>query len=475
MAPPNWANQTIWTGDCLDILRGMNSESVDLIYLDPPFNSKANYAAPIGSKAAGAEFKDTWTLSDLDVEWINLIAEKHPALHRVLLAAMTDGDKSYLAYMAARLLEMRRVLAPTGSLYLHCDPTMSHYLKLVLDAVFGRSRFGNEIAWKRTFSHNRAKRWGPVHDTILFCTKGERYTWNRVLESYVADYLEKHFRNEDENGRFQPISLTGPGTRTGSSGQPWGGIDPGTRHWALPPDRSLPEWFVFPDGYSEMTCQERLDVLDAQGLIFWPKHGSIPRFKKYAAVSRGNPVQDLVLDIRPLSAQAKERTGYPTQKPLVLLARIIAASSNPGDVVLDPFCGCATACIAAQQAGREWVGIDISSKAADLVRQRMRDELRLFYHGAHRTDIPQRTDLGPLPKPNSQANRRTLYGQQDGNCAGCGDHFEARHLEVDHIIAKAKGGTDHLDNLQLLCGHCNRTKGARGMEYLRAKLRLDAA
>ncbi|MCY4462854.1 MAG: DNA methyltransferase [Albidovulum sp.] len=154
----NWSNQTIWTGDNLSIMRGMNSESVDLIYLDPPFNSKANYAAPIGSEAAGAEFKDTWSLSDVDAEWINLIEAKHPALHRVLLAAMTDSDKSYPAYMAVRLLK------PTGSIYLHCDPTMSHYLKLVMDAVFGRRAFGNEISWKRQSSHDRAKRWGPATD-----------------------------------------------------------------------------------------------------------------------------------------------------------------------------------------------------------------------------------------------------------------------------------------------------------------------
>ena len=159
MGEPNWANQTIWTGDCLDILRGMNSVSVDLIYLDPPFNSKANYAAPIGSKAAGAAFRDTWTLSDVDVEWINLIEAKHPALYRVLLAAMTGSDKSYLAYMAARLIEMHRVLKPTGSLYLHCDPTMSHYVKLVLDALArdlpsGGWSFRNEIIWHyRRWTH----------------------------------------------------------------------------------------------------------------------------------------------------------------------------------------------------------------------------------------------------------------------------------------------------------------------------------
>ena len=145
MAAPNWASGTIWTGDCLEIMRGMNSETVDLIYLDPPFNSKANYAAPIGSKAAGAAFKDTWSLSDVDAEWINLIESRHPAVHRVILAAQSDSDKSYLAYMAARLLEMPRLLKDTGSLYLHCDPTMSHYLKLLMDAIFGRNDFRNEI------------------------------------------------------------------------------------------------------------------------------------------------------------------------------------------------------------------------------------------------------------------------------------------------------------------------------------------
>ena len=168
MSESNWANQTIWTGDCLEVMRGMNSESVDLIYLDPPFNSKANYAAPIGSKAAGAHFKDTWTLTDIDVEWINLVEAKHPTLYRVLLAAMTKSDKSYLAYMTTRILEMHRILKPTGSIYLHCDPTMSHYLKLVMDAIWGRNKFCNEIIWKRNSSHNDSKTFGRVSDTILF-------------------------------------------------------------------------------------------------------------------------------------------------------------------------------------------------------------------------------------------------------------------------------------------------------------------
>ena len=169
-------------------------------------------------------------------------------------------------------------------------------------------------------------------------------------------------------------------------------------------------------------------------------------------------------------APAKERTGYPTQKPLKLLQRVIAASSNEGDMILDPFCGCATACIAAEMEHRQWAGIDISEKAAELVERRMQDELGLFYEGVHRTDIPQRTDLGRLPPYRSHA--KALYGEQGGHCNGCGTHFEARNLEVDHIISRRKGGTDHIENLQLLCGSCNRIKGDRGMEYLRVKLQL---
>ena len=467
---PNWSNQTIWTGDNLPVMRGMNSESVDLIYLDPPFNSKANYAAPIGSKAAGAEFKDTWSLSDVDAEWINLIESKHPTLHRVLLAAMTDSDKSYLAYMAARLLEMKRLLKPAGSIYLHCDPTMSHYLKLVMDAIFGKSAFTNEVVWKRTGSHGGAKRWGPIHDTILFYAGSDK-VWNLCYQPYDPEYLDKYYRLEDERGRYRIVSLTGAGTRTGESGLPWRDIDPtdSGRHWAVP-RKSLQLAYPNRTDLDSIPVQKRLDMLDDAGRIHWPPRGKSPGQKRYINENPGTLIQDIVTDIRPLSHAAKERTGYPTQKPLALLRRIVEASSNPGDVVLDPFCGCATALIAAEELQRQWIGIDISDKAAELVQLRMRDELGMFYGGAHRTDVPKRTDLGALPPYRS--HKPTLYGLQEGNCAGCAAHFEARHLEVDHIIARSNGGTDHVGNLQLLCGSCNRIKGDRGMEYLRVKLQL---
>ncbi|MCY3831557.1 MAG: DNA methyltransferase [Chloroflexi bacterium] len=406
--PPNFAHQTMWTGDNLPILRGMNSDSVDLIYADPPFNSKANYAAPVGSQAAGAAFKDTWGLSDVDAEWVNLIEAKHPRVHRVLLAAMTDGDKAYLVYMAARLLELRRVLKASGSIYLHCDPTMSHYLKLLMDAVFGRANFRNEVIWQRHrgFKRRTAKQFTQKNDSVLFYAKSvEHVHFQTQFVPHKPEYVRR-FR-KDADGRLY-----------------------------------------------------RDDVNPTRG----------GRRRIYLDETDGDIVDNVWIDIPPVNPNAKERVGYPTQKPLALLKRMIAASAPPNGMVLDPFCGCATACIAAEQLGRQWIGIDISPKAAELVTLRMRDELGLFYQGTVRRDIPRRTDLGPLPTPRS--HRNALYGEQGGDCAGCGEHFRLANLEVDHIVARAAGGTDHVENLQLLCGACNRVKGDRGMAYLRVKLGL---
>ena len=202
MTEPNFADKTIWTGDNLDILRGMNSESVDLIYLDPPFNSNRNYSAPVGSAAAGAAFKDTWTLSDLDVAWMGLIADEEPAIYKTLEAAgLTHGKgmQSYLCMMAVRLLEMRRVLKDTGSVYLHCDPTASHYLKLVMDAVFEAGNFRSDIIWKRTSAHSDTRQGrrqhGRVHDVIFFYTKSADWIWNPIYTPYDEEYINKFYRH----------------------------------------------------------------------------------------------------------------------------------------------------------------------------------------------------------------------------------------------------------------------------------------
>ena len=458
MSKPNWKNQTIWTGDNLEIMRGMNSESVDLIYLDPPFNSKANYAAPIGSSAAGAAFKDTWTLSDVDVEWINLVEAKHPALHRVLLAAMSPSDKSYLAYMAVRLLELRRLIKPTGSVYLHCDPTMSHYLKLVMDAVFGADSFQNEIIWKRTPAKALMTRRLPSNHDVIFCYQGSgESTWNAdaIFVPYDPGNLDaktaSKYRLREADGRlYQLDNLLNPNRDRPNLTYEFLGV---TRVW---------RW-----------TRERMRAAYDAGLVVQPSPGSVPRLKRYLDEQRGRPLGDVWSDINPINSQAKERIGYPTQKPTDLLKRIIEISSKPRDIVFDPFCGCATTLVASDDLGRQWVGIDISSKAADLVAQRITAKgIDLIRGIVHREDIPRRTDLGKLPPYNSRENKTKLYGEQEGHCAGCSTHFEMRNLEVDHIIARAKGGTDHIENLQLLCGNCNSIKGDRGMEYLRVKLQI---
>ena len=390
----NFAPSTIWTGDNLDVLRGLNSDTVDLIYLDPPFNSKADYAAPVGSRAAGAAFKDTWGLSDINLAWHGLIKSEYPALYDLLKAVRgVHGPSmmSYLIYMAPRLMEMKRVLKATGSLYLHCDPTASHYLKLMLDAVFGTSAFRNEIVWCYTGPSAAKRHFPKKHDTLFCYSSDDAWTFN--ASAVKVPYKKR------ETGRTKGIF-------------------------------------------------KKAATLSAAGKVpetWWTRFSPVGRIKR-------------------------ERTGYPTQKPLALLRRIIAASSNEGDLVLDPFCGCATALIAAQELHRRWVGIDISPKAAELVETRMRNELGLFFDGHHRTDIPLRSDLGQVRRYNSTANKQRLYGEQGGYCLGCGEHFTMRNLTVDHIVPRAKGGTDHLSNLQLLCGACNSMKGTRSHEELIARL-----
>ena len=417
---PNWANKSIWTADNLPIMRGMNSDSVDLIYLDPPFNSNADYAAPIGSKAAGAAFRDTWNLTDIDIEWITLIAVKHPALQRVLLAAPSDSRKSYLAYMAVRLLEMHRILKPTGSIYLHCDPTMSHHLKLVMDAIFGYKNFRNEIVWSYGKWSNAASFFQRNHDVILTYSKTERAVFNRLYA------LSEDMRRKLKIG--------------------WQVNRPGGVKQLIVYDREKAKEKIREGGYDRIVYRDEVEA--------------------------GALMSDTWSDINILNSQSKERTGYPTQKPLALLRRIVEASSNEGDMVFDPFCGCATTLAAADALGRDWVGIDISEKAAELIVRRIEDQQGLWRKITHRTDIPKRTDFGKLPPP--KTHRHALYGKQAGYCAACEEHFELRNMQVDHIIAKSKGGTDHIDNLQLLCGGCNSLKGDRGMEYLRLKLQITA-
>ena len=455
--PANFEDKTIWTGDNLDILRGLNSESADLIYLDPPFNSNRDYAAPVGSKAAGAAFKDTWTLSDLDVAWMGLIADEHPAIYRTIeTAGLTHGKgmQSYLCMMAVRLLEMRRVLKDTGSVYLHCDPTAGAYLKLLMDAVFGVQNFRNEVTWKRTTSHNDvARNYGSISDIMLFYTKSDEFTFNTQYIPYSEEHIARIYKYVDEHGRrYATSNIRSPGPRPNLTYE-YNGYQPHPNGWTV--------------------SRERMEQLDAEGRLHFPKKkdGRI-RLKLFLDEMPGVPIANVWDDIRAIQPHAKERVGYPTQKPLALLERIIAVSSNPGDVVLDPFAGCATACVAADKLDRQWLGIDLSPKAVELVNMRLQDYMGDLFHNrlvTARTDIPRRTDIdAPI---HYRKNKHVLFGQQEGHCNGCKTEFPYRILEVDHVIPQSKGGTDHIDNLQLLCSHCNRIKGSNDQAYLMARLK----
>ncbi|MCY4587372.1 MAG: DNA methyltransferase [Bryobacterales bacterium] len=452
MAEPNWKNRTLWTGDNLPLMRGLNSESVDLIYLDPPFNSKKTYSAPIGSLAAEASFKDFWTFDDVDRLWVELLRETDRPLYHVIETARLvhgNGMAAYLGMMAQRLQEMKRLLKPTGSIYLHCDPTASHYLKVLMDLVFGKAQFRNEIAWQRTSAHNDPKRFGRIGDRILFYSKSSLKTFHPIMAA-LSDEQRARYKYQDENGLYKAEQLTAPHyspTRTID----WRGVHPGAnRQWRFGTDE--------------------LERLYAGGRILCRKDGR-PRkdgLKEYLHESMGAPAQDIWTDILRVANTSKERTHYPTQKPLALLERIIKASSNPGDVVLDPFCGCATTCVSAEKLGCEWIGIDIGEKAIDLVESRLQDaidELEMFHPG----DVIHRTDLGKLPR--YTVHKDALYGKQGGDCYGCGEHFLKLNLTVDHIVPLSKGGTDHVENLWLLCQACNSSKGNRSqVEFLKTRM-----
>ena len=369
----------LYYGDCLTIMQDMAKWSVDLIYLDPPFNSNREYNAiykdetgrPLPDQIEA--FNDTWKLDE----------ERERALqHMPILLRETGIDDSvaefwriwlnalrgtnprllaYLSYMVERLAYMRPILKPTGSIYLHCDPTASHYLKVLMDGIFGHTNFRNEITWQRTESHNTAERYGNIADTILYYSASDKPVWNPLYQPYSAAQL-KRFRPPDESGRrYKLDDLTAPRPNSQSGKFEWRGTMPSkTRGWGYKLEQ-LEEWW-------------------AQGLIQTKKDGT-PRMdglKVYLDESEGKPLQNIWTDIPRIANTSRERMGYATQKPVALLERIIEASSNPGDVVFDPFCGCGTTMEAAERLNRKWIGIDIAIHAVKRVaRVRLIERLRL--------------------------------------------------------------------------------------------------
>jgi len=338
--------RVIYCGDNLEQLAKLPEKCIDLIYIDPPFNSNRNYEVFWGETKEKRSFED-----------------RHAS------------TQAYIDFMRPRCVELHRVLKDTGSFYFHCDWHACHYVKVMLDQIFGENQFQSEVIWKRTSAHSSANRYGPIHDSIFFYSKGSEWTWNEQFQPYDQHYLDEFYTHVDPDGRrWRRSDLTGDGVRHGDSGAMWRGIDVTSkgRHWAVPSE-AVRRLKLKGD-----TTQELLDALDAAGCIHWPKKtGGIPMFKRYADLMPGVPLQTLWDDIPPLHNLSAERMGYPTQKPLALLERIIKASSNPNDIVLDAFCGCGTALEASEHLGRQWVGVDVSPTSCRVMAKRLKDRCGL--------------------------------------------------------------------------------------------------
>ena len=372
------APNCLYFGDCLDVMReDIPDDSVDLIYLDPPFNSKRLYNAFIGG-AQWVAFDDTWRWHEAIEDFDQVAGQPRKGIMEGLRLMLGDGPQlAYLSYMANRLVECHRVLRPTGSIYLHCDPTMSHYLKAVMDGIFGRGNFRNEIVWKRATAvkgnfGQGSRFYAPNTDTILYYSKSNTWMFNQQFMPYSKDYIDKAYRHvEPETGRhFQLVSMTGPGGA--AKGNPSYEVRGVTRYWR----------------YSK----ERMQDLIERGLVVQTKPSAVPRRKYYLDEGLGVAVQSLWDDIPNVQASSNENTNYPTQKPLALLERILLSSSNAGDVLLDPFCGCGTAIHAAQNLGRQWIGIDICVNACKVIEQRIKSHFDSLWSDVEFRGLPKTRD-----------------------------------------------------------------------------------
>ena len=434
----------LYYGDNLAVLREhIRDETVDLIYLDPPFNSNATYnvlfRGPSGdaSQAQIEAFEDTWHWNNAAEKAFDEVMFGPNAdvanMLRAMRSFLNDNDMmAYLTHMAVRLVELHRVLKPTGSIYLHCDPTASHYLKVLMDAVFGFAKYRNEIIWKRTSSHNTANRYGKVHDTIFYYGKGGVFTWNRLYTPYSDEQLSRY--KKDESGKlYKAENLTADRINSDSGKFEWRGTTPGpSRGWGYTKEQ-LEEWWDAGKILTKSDGTPRLDGL-----------------KVYLDEMPGQLLQSVWTDVERIANTSAERLGYPTQKPVALLERIVSASSNPGDVVLDPFCGCGTTVHAAEKLGRHWIGIDVTHLSISLIEKRLKDAfpgIKFEVHGAPK-DLEGARDLSNRDKYQFQWWAVSLVdavpfgAKKKGADGGVDGHifFRSGAKTVEKAIVSVKGG-----------------------------------
>ena len=464
MSNPNWENRTLFVADNLRVLRGMDSATVDLIATDPPFNTKRLYNAPLGSRTAEQEFDDRWRWDEVTDEWHDVIAADHPAIKEIIEAAVVieggsvaaDTGKidtgrarnsiaAYLAYMAPRVVEMRRVLKPTGVLFIQCDHAANSYLRLLMDAIFGRNNLINMIARRRAIAKSNATRRLPNnHDTLLvYGVKNGKWKWNPPYAHYDADNLDektlKQYDRIDQYGRrFQLDNLVNPNRDRPNLTYEFLGV---TRVW---------RW-----------TRKRMEAAYKAGRILQTSPGNVPRYIRYLDEQPGKQRDDLWLDI--YSAESSE-SEWETRKPLSLYQRIIECATNKRDIVLDPFAGCATTCVAAEQTDRRWVGIDVDPVAETETRNRLQDETKLTEVDVSvkvRTRPPRRTDILFV---SDEKLRQALWTHQGRRCANpyCDSvSLRKKDLELDHRIPKSRSGSDDVLNRIGLCGNCNQRKSRK--------------
>jgi DNA modification methylase len=493
----------LFYGDNLTVLRdSIADESVDLIYLDPPFNSNASYnvlfKAPSGeqSQAQIEAFDDTWHWNEsAERAFDEVLCGGHSdaaIMLKAMRSALGENDMmAYLAMMAVRLIELHRVLKPTGSLYLHCDPTASHYLKILLDAIFGPINYRNEIVWRRTGSHNSSKRFGPIHDVIHFVTKSNRYKFHRRTRPYMRGHVEKAFRKDGDRyfTNYSGNILTGSGKRNGMSGQVWKGFNPTAkgRHWALP--GGLLDGLE--DETEGMNQHEKMDFLFEKGFITINPGDEWPRYNREITSQDGQYLSDMWAyqpytdgtvfgtkegiddDVRWMGSKDGDRLGYETQKPVGLLERIISASSNEGDVILDPFCGCGTTVHAAQKLNRQWIGIDITHLAVALIEHRLKAAFAGIAYEVHGVpkDVAGATDLAARDKHEFQKwivatiEGQPYKGGKKGMDRGIDGylHFRDADKKAQFAIISVKGGGIKSGDIRDLKGTMEREGAALGI------------